>query len=264
VAGDVAVERSGAGVLDVKVTADDAVRDSLDRGGLGELGQSVFGTSADRDISRGPDGADPFADLRRAGWDVQGVPGGVRFRHGWTDPAELDSIVASLGGGDPALSPIQRLEVVKKGGFPKDNLELEATVGLDTGTILTLATRGAPNAPTQGELEDVLGEPLESLVAVRFSVQMPGSVVELRADPAPPSNDDLTWNLAPRQRLELYVHTDFWNAFVRWVTIIAVVLVVAFGAFVIWRRIVVLRRRRGRSRPTAHRDRLPSSPVRRP
>lgn len=260
----VAVERGGSGSITVVVTADDATRDALARGGLGTFGESLFGSSPQRALPAGSGGGDAFADLRDAGWQVDAVAGGVRVRRDFAAGEDLGPALAALGGGDVDLSPVQALSVSAGGGFPKDEVTVSGRVGLSEDAIVELATRSGAgagaNPPTRAEIEDVLGQAVTSLVSVRFHLDLPGSIGDVDADPAPLSADDLTWDLPGGRVLDFTAASSYWNSAVVWTFVVVAVLVVAAAAFVVWRRLVVRRRRRARSVS----PRRPRAPATRP
>lgn len=262
VGSEVEVERSGAGSISVAVTADDAVREALVRGGLGDLGEGLFGGAPQRQLPPGAGGGDAFADLRDAGWDVAPVANGIRMTRRFAAGEDLDAVVAGLGGGDAGLSPIQSLAVEKRSGFPSDNIDASGEVGLSVDALATLASRAASNAPTPAELEDVLGTPLEDLVVVRFHLALPGKVGEVDSDPPPASDDDLTWELQGGRQLRFSARSAFLNGFVVWSLVVLAVVVVGGAILILWRRAVVVRRRRGRGpRPRAS-SRAPTERIR--
>lgn len=244
VGADVAVQRGGSGSIAVTVTADDAVRDALERGGLGDFGESLFGSSPARPLPAGSSGGDAFADLRAAGWQVDAVAGGVGIRRDFAAGEDLGPALAALGGGNAALSPVQSLSVVAGGGFPSDHVEVSGRAGLSEDAVVQLATGVGTAAPTRAEIEDVLGQPVTDLVSVRFHLALPGDVDSVDADPPPASTDDLTWDLPGGRTLEFRAVSSYWNDFVTWTLVAVGVLVAAFVAFVVWRRVVVIRRRR--------------------
>lgn len=247
VGSEVEVERSGAGTISIEVTADDAVRAALARGGLGDFGESLFGASAQRQLPPGTDGGDAFADLRSAGWEVVPTANGVRLSRSFVPGEDLDPVLVGLGGGDADLSPIQALEVEKRSGFPSDNIDASGQVGLSVDALATLASGATSNVPAPAEVEDVLGMPLADLVVVRFHLGLPGKVGEVDADPAPAAPDDLTWELEGGRVLRFSASSAFLNGFVTWVLVVVTGLVVGAAVLIVWRRVVVLRRRRGRS-----------------
>lgn len=246
---EVGVDRGGGGAITVTVTADDDVRDALSRGGLGDFGDSLFGTAADRRLPAGNGSDDAFADLRDAGWQVDAVSGGIRLSRDFAPGEDLGPALASLGGGDVELSPIRALSVAKRGGFPRDHIEASGSAGLSADAITQLATGTGTGSPTQAEIENVVGMPLADLVSVQFRLDLPGSVDQVDADPAPAASGDLTWDLPGGRMLTFRAESSFWNGFVTLAVTLVVVVVVAFAAFVVWRRIVVVRRRRQRRRP---------------
>lgn len=258
---DVTVQRSGSGSISVTVTADDAVRDALARGGLGDFGESLFGTSADRQLPAGRDGGDAFADLRGAGWQVDAAAGGVSIHREFAAGEDLDPVLAGLGGGDPDLSPIHSLTVVAHGGFPSDHVEVSGRVGLSGDAVAQLATQAGSGSPTRAEIEDVLGQPVTDLVTVHFHLDLPGDVGRVDADPAPASPEDLTWDLPGGTTLEFTAESSYWNGFLTWTFVILLVLLLAAVAFVVWRRAVVVRDRRRRAATPPSRSRpAPSRP----
>lgn len=247
VGSDVSVRRDGGGSITVTVTADDAVRDALARGGLGDFGQALFGAGADRELPSGAGGGDAFADLRAAGWQVDAVAGGVRIQRDFAAGEDLEPVLAGLGGDDPSLSPVPSLSVVHQGGFPRERVEVSGHAGLSSDAVARLATQTGSDSPTAEEMEDVLGASLTDLVTVRFHLDLPGSVDSVDADPAPAAPDDLTWNLPGGRTLDFAAKSSYWSSFVTRTLMVLLVLAVAAVAFVVWRRSVVVRRRRARA-----------------
>lgn len=225
------------------VTADDAVRAALARGGLGDFGQALFGAGADRELPSGAGGGDAFADLRGAGWQVDAVAGGVRIGRDFAPGEDLGSVLAGLGGGDPSLSPAQSLSVVHHSGFPRESVEVSGHAGLSSDAVARLAAQTGSNSPSAEEMEDVLGASLTDLVTVRFHLDLPGSVDSVDADPAPAAPDDLTWDLTGGRTLDFAARSSYWSSFVTWTLTVFVVLAATAAVLVVWRRRVVVRRR---------------------
>lgn len=245
---EVDVRRDGGGSMTVTVTADDTVRDAFGRAGLADFGQALFGTSADRDLPQGSGGGDAFSDLRAAGWRVDAVGGGIRVVHDFAPGEDLEPILASLGGGDTTLSPIQALNVVHSGGFPRERVEASGRVGLSAEALARLAAQAGSGAPTAAEVEDVLGTTLTDLVTVGFHLDLPGSVGTVDADPAPAATDDLTWELPGGRTLDFGAASSYWSSLVIWTLTVLALAVVTAVVLVVWRRRVVVRRRRGAAR----------------
>jgi len=203
----VLVDRSGAGSVTLTVTVPKAT------------------TAALEDLRAGL----PVADLRQAGWVVDGPhlgPAGstwVSASHPFSSLSQVQVLVADIAGSGPVAARPFRLAIVRAQGFLEDRFTARGTVDLACAVACFNDPRlaedvGYPLGVAPSQLARILGAHPDQDVSFRFEVVLPGRVSS--SDAQARTKDGLVWVPALGRSTSVVASTESVNvATVRYVLI---------------------------------------------
>ncbi|HUC14735.1 MAG TPA: hypothetical protein VMS00_09815 [Acidimicrobiales bacterium] len=207
----------------------------------------------------------PVADLRAAGWVVEGPkpgPGGstvVGARHTFTNLSEVPALVADIAGSGPETNRPFRLAVTELHGLIQDDYTASGMVDLRCWLSCfddprLAASVGYPLGLSPAEIHRLFGVHPGEELTFGFEVRLPGTVTSSDAK-GPASGGDLVWSPVLGKATTVFASSKTENIPV----IRAIAAAIGAGALmVLFTATCLLWRRRGLGgRPGRRKSRVP-------